>query len=69
MDEAVCCPYCGHNYVHSISTMDVENYPDEFKQKCLFAMAAHCETNPKHLFTILIGQHKGQILLSTLKAE
>ena len=66
--QPISCPYCGRTYTHALSHRPMEDYPNHFKQGCFFAMVAHCEANPLHLFTILVGEHKGQILLDVLKA-
>ena len=64
------CPHCGDEYVEYVGPIPrPELFDKEFRQGCFFAFVAHCECNPHHIFTVIIGEHKGQIILETIKPK
>ena len=59
------CPYCGSQNHHFVGTMNPENFDEYFKQGCKAAVVVSCEPSPGHIFLLLIGEHKGSMLIHT----
>jgi hypothetical protein len=64
-----CCPFCGSENQHFVAHNYTDYFDGHFRQGCLAALILVCESDPTHLYTFLVGEHKGNIWTEVVGPE